>query len=161
MATYESNRSKKWPNYVIGIIVCLLLGMLSGYFSGSGPNTWYQELQQPSFTPPSWLFGPVWTLLYIMIGVTAGYLWSQRNQASLLFKLFVIQFILNLIWSPIFFGFHQISLAAATICLLWICLIILLVRAAPSHRCVTYLLLPYSAWVSFAMVLNITLALLN
>ena len=161
MATYESNRSKKWPNYVIGIVVCLLLGMLSGYFSGSGPNTWYQELQQPSFTPPSWLFGPVWTLLYIMIGVTAGYLWSQRNQASLLFKLFVIQFILNLIWSPIFFGFHQISLAAATICLLWICLIILLVRAAPSHRCVTYLLLPYSAWVSFAMVLNITLALLN
>ncbi|MBV53802.1 MAG: hypothetical protein CL816_07090 [Coxiellaceae bacterium] len=161
MATYESNRTKKWPNYVIGIIVCLLLGMLSGYFSGSGPNTWYQELQQPSFTPPSWLFGPVWTLLYIMIGVTAGYLWSQRNQASLLFKLFVIQFILNLIWSPIFFGFHQISLAAATISLLWICLIILLVRAAPSHRCVTYLLLPYTAWVSFAMVLNITLALLN
>ena len=161
MTANAPNPSKNWSNYVIGIFVCLLLGMLSGYFSGSGPNTWYQQLQQPSFTPPPWLFGPVWTVLYIMIGITAGYLWSRRNDARSLFNLFALQLILNLIWSPIFFGFHQITLAAINIFLLWIFLIILLVRAATSHRCVTYLLLPYTAWVSFAMVLNITLAFLN
>ena len=161
MTVNTPSKSKKWPNYVVGILVCLLLGMLSGYFSGSGPNTWYQHLQQPSFTPPPWLFGPVWTVLYIMIGITAGYLWSRRKDARSLFNLFVLQLILNLIWSPIFFGFHQITLAAVNICLLWIFLIVLVVRAAASHRCVTYLLLPYTAWVSFAMVLNITLAFLN
>ena len=161
MTVNTPSQSKKWPNYVVGILVCLLLGMLSGYFSGSGPNTWYQQLQQPSFTPPPWLFGPVWTVLYIMIGITAGYLWSRLKDARSLFNLFVLQLILNLIWSPIFFGFHQITLAAINICLLWLFLIILLVRAAASHRCVTYLLLPYTAWVSFAMVLNITLAFLN
>ncbi len=161
MTVNTTDQYKNWPNYVSGILICLLLGMLSGYLSGSGPNTWYHQLQQPSFTPPAWLFGPVWTVLYIMIGITAGYLWSRRKDARSLFNLFVLQLILNLIWSPIFFGFHQINLAAINICLLWLFLIILLVRAAASHRCVTYLLLPYTTWVSFAMVLNITLAFLN
>lgn len=161
MLDQQTPRLASWLNTAFGIALCLILGSLSGFIAGSGPSNWYNQLNQPVFTPPPWVFGPVWTVLYIMIGIAAAYLWQRKQSEQSLFRLFILQLVLNLIWSPVFFGLHSILSAAVIIVILWMTLIRLLYAAWSNHRLVTYLLLPYFVWVSFAMVLNISLVVLN
>jgi len=154
------NTLKKYRPEILGVILCVSLGFLSGYLSQSGDTEWYLSLQKPPFNPPSWIFAPVWTVLYIMMGIALAKLWRDRQQRKLLLSLFAVQLILNLLWTPLFFYFHRIDLALMDISLLWISLAIFL-TVALKVRTVYWLFSPYFLWVSFAWVLNYSIYTLN
>jgi benzodiazapine receptor len=151
---------KKYRPEIFGALFCLSLGLLSGYLSQSGESNWYIHLKKPSFNPPSWIFAPVWTLLYLMMGIALGKLWKLRELSSMLLKLFAIQFLLNLLWSPLFFYFHQIDLALVCLFLLWLFLLSFMTLAR-RVRVVYILFAPYLLWVSFALALNYSIYRLN
>lgn len=142
-------------------ILCLTLGIISGYVVDSGKSDWYIYLNKPSFNPPSWVFAPVWSILYILMGIALAKiirLKSENKRILLLF--FIIQFAINLIWSPIFFYFHKVNFAFLDICLLWLVILILIIKAR-YYRILYLLFLPYLFWVSFALILNYMILILN
>ena len=145
-------------------IVCAGLGFLSGLTTFESIETWYAQLEKPPFNPPNWIFGPVWTTLYIMMGVAAGLIWNtglKNSGVKAALAAFAIQFILNLIWTPVFFGQHQIFAALVIIVLLWIAILVCLIKFYKIRRISGILLIPYLLWVSFATVLNAALWQLN
>lgn len=150
---------KKYYPEITGSLICLTLGLLSGMGTASNLG-WYATVNKPFFNPPNWLFGPVWTILYLMIGTTGGLLWKQKNLNKYLLYLFGAQFLCNLIWTPLFFYFHRIDLALIDIALLWVLNIIFL-TAVRSTKIVFLLWLPYVLWITYAMVLNFSLYTLN
>ncbi|KKQ91761.1 MAG: Tryptophan-rich sensory protein [Candidatus Woesebacteria bacterium GW2011_GWB1_39_10] len=126
--------------------------------------SWYNTLNKPFFTPPSWLFGPAWTVLYILMGVSAYLVWKKgfkKKQIKEALKIFAIQFVLNLSWSPIFFGAKQIFLALIVIIIMWIIIFKTIKVFAKIDKTASYLLYPYILWVSFATILNFSVWLLN
>lgn len=126
--------------------------------------TWYNSLNRPPFTPPPWLFGPAWTILYILMAISALLIWKKginRRNVKAALKLFAIQLILNLIWSPIFFGAHNIILALIVIFVLWYFILRTIQSFYKVDKLASYLLYPYIAWVSFASILNLSIWLLN
>lgn len=151
---------KKYSFEIIGAIFCLTLGILSGLGVEGGTSVWYLGLNKPSFNPPSWVFGPVWTILYIMIGIVLGKLWRNKSQNQGLLLIFILQFILNLSWSPLFFYFERIDLALYDLCLLWATLFTFVILAR-HQRTIFLLSLPYLLWVSFALLLNFSIYKLN
>ena len=137
------------------IIICEAAGIAGSLITTIGP--WYDQLIKPWFNPPSWVFGPVWTTLYLMMGVALYLIWEDKDARTA----FWIQLGLNAIWTPIFFGFRQIELAAVEIIILWIAILITIRRSYKVNKTASYLLIPYLVWVSFAAILNISLAVLN
>jgi len=144
-------------------IVCVILGFLSGILSGSGNTEWYQNLNMPSFQPPSWIFGPMWTLLYILMGIAAARVWqkSDRGLQSSAIRLFVIQMVLNLAWSPIFFGMKEPLIALVVIVVMWLLILLTIISFSKVDKLASYLLVPYISWVSFATILNASVVYLN
>lgn len=150
------------------ILVCaigaIVLGSLGGIVTASSIGGWYETLQTPPGTPPNWLFGPVWTLLYAAMGTAVALVWhrapsgSPKRNALLLFG---IQFVLNLAWSPVFFGLHRIDLALAIIVTLLVAILLTIRRFLPLDRTAALLLLPYLAWVGYATYLNTAFLVLN
>jgi tryptophan-rich sensory protein len=121
-------------------------------------------LSKPEFTPPGWVFGPVWTLLYTMMGIALFLVWSRHKggkKRTRWLVLFFIHLALNALWSVLFFGYHLLFIAFVEICILWITLVALILLAFRFDRRVGFLLLPYLAWVSFATYLTYTLFQLN
>ncbi len=155
-----SNHIKNYHYEIIGGILCLILGMLSGYFSGSGDTIWYMNLNKPNFNPPSWLFGPVWATLYLMIGAVLGILLKDKEQSKKLLIIFIIQFIFNLLWSPTFFYFQQIGLALINLMIIWFCSVIFLFCSRKKKK-IFLLFLPYTLWISFALILNFSIYNIN
>jgi tryptophan-rich sensory protein len=127
------------------------------------PDGWYRALSKPSWNPPPWLFGPVWTLLYTLMAVAAWMVWRQGGWAreALPLALYVAQLALNAAWTPIFFGAHRIGLALADVALLWLAILATLVAFAMTTPVAGLLLVPYLAWVTFASALNFQLWRLN
>lgn len=124
---------------------------------------WYEGIQKPSWNPPSWLFGPVWSALYGMMGVAAWLVWKKggwREQKRVL-GVFLLQLALNALWTPLFFGMHWIGLAFAEIILLWLAIATTLIAFMRVRKDAGALFVPYLLWVSFAAVLNFTLWRLN
>jgi benzodiazapine receptor len=154
------SKIKKYSPEIIGGLLCLSLGMLSGYSMTAADFAWYHSLNKPFFNPPSWIFGPVWTVLYLMMGVGLGILWKNKFKNKLLIIIFIAQLIFNLIWSPIFFYYQRIDLALLDIFALWISLV-LFMFAARKQSVLLALFLPYLLWVSFALVLNFSIYKLN
>jgi translocator protein len=152
--------TKKYTPHILGALLCVTVGLLSGYFSNSGPGEWYRNLTKPSFNPPAFIFGPVWTVLYVMMGVALGILWQGYQKNKYILLLFALQFFLNIVWSFLFFSYHRIDLALIDIILLWTTLAVLM-RRTWDQKGVFFLLLPYMLWVSFASILNGTLYWLN
>ena len=142
--------------------LCLFLGMFSGRLTEPSDYMWLSNLKQPWFSPPNWLYAPVWTIIYLMMGVAIAKIWiaNKKQNNKLPIIIFIVQLILNLAWSPIFFHFRRIDLALCDLFLLWISLLILLFITKKIHR-VFFLLLPYVVWVSFALVLNFSIYKLN
>ena len=146
-----------------------LTGWLAGCFAASAlgaffmPGDWYAQLNKPSWNPPSWIFGPVWTLLYVMMGVAAWQVWKRGGFASQRrpLGLFLLQLALNAAWTPLFFGLRQPGIAFAEIVLLWVTLLATIISFHRVHKQAAGLLLPYLAWVTFASALNFTLWRLN
>ncbi len=146
-----------------------LVGWLALCFAASGTavfvsvDGWYAGLLKPSWNPPAWVFGPVWTLLYVMMAVAAWLVWREggwKEQGRAL-GLFLLQWLLNALWTPLFFGMHRPGLAFAEIILLWLALAATLVSFWRVRRPAGVLLMPYLAWVSLAAVLNFTIWRLN
>jgi tryptophan-rich sensory protein len=127
------------------------------------PGEWYAALQKPSWNPPGWIFGPVWTALYTMMALAAWLVWRQggwdKQRKPLL--LFLVQLALNALWTPLFFGWHRPGVAFAEIVLLWLAIAATIAVFRPVSRTAMLLLVPYLAWVSFAAALNFTLWRLN
>ena len=146
----------------IAALGCLGLGFLSGYLTMDSVNGWYLTIEKPSWNPPGWLFGPVWSVLYLMMGVALGLVWHSTHALKRkAITLFVIQFALNFFWSFVFFNFHQIGWALVEIVLLlffilWTTQVFYKIRPIAA-----YLMVPYKIWVSFASVLTGTLWVLN
>ena len=149
---------------VIAIAVPLAVGGLSGAATAGSVASWYPTLVKPSFTPPAWVFGPVWTVLYVMMGVAAFFVWKQgfgSQGVKLALAVFAVQLALNGLWSILFFGLHAPGWALVEIVLLWLAIGVTIWafwRVTPTAGA---LLLPYWAWVSFATVLNASLWWLN
>ena len=151
---------KQYKSEIVGSMLCLSLGILSGYSANSGDSIWYASLSKPSFNPPSWLFAPVWTIIYLMIGAALGKVWNNKEHNKLLLIIFGIQFILNILWSPLFFYFHRIDLAFYDLGLLWTSLLTFMLLAS-RQRSIFLLCVPYIMWVSFALLLNWKIYILN
>lgn len=148
---------------IVSIIVPLGLGSIAGIFTAQSVPEWYATLNRPSFNPPNWIFGPVWTMLYILMGISLFLIWKleiskERNLAILVFML---QLLLNFGWSFIFFYFNMIGLALIEIILLWIFIVIMLALFYKIKPIAAYINIPYLLWVSFATVLNGSYYILN
>ena len=153
---------KKIMNRFLSLFLFIVLvvggGLAIGYLSS--PGDWYVQLVKPAFTPPGWLFGPVWTALYILIGLAGWRVWL-RDRGSRPMKLWWTQLTLNFLWSPIFFSAHQIGLALAAILLLLAIILAFIAASWRQDRVVAWLFAPYAAWVAFASVLNASIFALN
>jgi tryptophan-rich sensory protein len=149
---------------VVAISIPLLVGGLSSIATAKGVNDWYPTLTKPSFNPPAWVFGPVWTLLYILMGIAAFLVWQKGPERDLVrggLILFALQLTLNGLWSVFFFGMRLPALAFADIILLWIFIALTAYVFWRSVPVAGLLLLPYLAWVNFAAVLNGSIWVLN
>lgn len=139
----------------ICVLLCVGLGMLSGFNTSSEINGWYSQVQKPSWNPPNWLFSPVWITLYILMGISAALVWHSNhfNKRKAL-TYFIIQFILNLAWSFIFFKLHEIGWAFAEIFVLLIMIVMTMAAFYKVRPLAAHLLIPYFLWVLFATCLN-------
>lgn len=149
---------------VLSIIICQLAGIIGSYFTVDSIATWYFDLTKPSLKPPNWIFAPVWISLYFMMGISLFLVWQkglniQRNKNA--FILFIIQLIVNSLWSIVFFGMHEILLAVLVIIILWLLIFASIFSFQPISKPASYLLIPYLLWVSFASYLNISIYILN
>jgi len=148
----------------IAIFVTLLLGSTSGLITAGAVDGWYMEIEKPSFNPPNTIFGPVWTVLYIMMGFSAGLIWSNGTEDPKVRRglaLFGIQLLLNVLWSLLFFGLKSPGLALVDITLLVLTIILCIRAFHPIDRWAAYLMVPYLLWVSFASILNASIWVLN
>ncbi len=148
----------------ISIIVCLAAGGIGTIFTTPAIRSWYPGLAKPAFNPPNWLFGPAWTVLYILMGIAAGFVWQLNTDtpgvtAALI--VFLIQLVLNILWSVVFFGYRSLTGGLIVIGLLWIAILITLLRFWGLDQTAGILLIPYLAWVSFAGLLNFEIRRLN
>lgn len=155
--------STRW-SWIPFVVVCELAGILGAAATTTGSSSWYQELAKPVFQPPAWVFGPVWTVLYAMMGIAAWRVWrsdSPRPLRRTALTLFAIQLALNASWTPVFFGAHQVGLALLIMAALWLVLAATILAFRGIDRTASRLLLPYLAWVSFALLLNDAIWRLN
>jgi translocator protein len=143
--------------FVSAVLLCEGIGILGSITTVSSVGSWYQTLNKPFFNPPSWVFGPAWTLLYFLMG-TALYLVWIRKQIS---AWFWIQLFLNFTWSFVFFGFKMTGLAYVNILLLWISIAMTIKDFHKVYKPAGIILLPYILWVSFASLLNFSVWILN
>ena len=155
----------KYLRIIYCVAICLVVGYLSSITTQSSINTWYPTLIKPSFNPPNWLFAPVWTLLFIMMGVAAGMIWNQlENQRELVKKallFFTVQLLLNALWSYLFFGLNNVLLALIEVILLWLVIYETFHIFKKIDKKAAYLFIPYLIWVAFAAVLNGSIYYLN
>lgn len=154
-------KGENWLVLIAFIIVCNLAGAIGAIFTFDAIPNWYAGLQKPSFSPPNWVFGPVWTTLYFMMGVSAYFAWKQGKKASFALKIFAVQLFLNALWSILFFGLRSPLLGLVGILPLWLSIAFCIKLFWPLDRKAAYLLLPYIAWVSFATLLNFAIWMLN
>ena len=146
---------------LIAVFICLGLGFLSGYITTGAIEGWYATINKPGFNPPNWIFGPVWTLLYLLMGVSLYLVWVSKKKDNFAFIIFGVQLFLNSLWSLLFFGLQNPLLAFLEINLLWIAIAVTMFKFYKISKPAFYLLIPYILWVSFAYVLNLAIALLN
>lgn len=151
---------RSYKPQIIGALICLTLGTASGYGVKAGNFEWYNGLIKPFFTPPSWVFGPIWTFLYILEGIVLGKLWNIRKEAKKLLYFFTTQFLLSLIWPFLFFYCQRIDLSLINLIAIWLNFLLFMILAS-RYRWTFVFLLPYAFWVSFALVLNFSILLLN
>ena len=165
-AASESTRflaSRQAIGLVVAIVLCFAAAGLGGLVTTPQIPNWYATIAKPTWTPPDWIFGPVWTLLYLMMAVAAWLVWRQNGfaDAKLPLTLFAIQLALNSLWSVLFFGLQNPGAAAVEIILLWAAILATLIAFWKLSKWAGGLLAPYLAWVSFATVLNVAIWRLN
>lgn len=148
----------------MSLVICQSAGLIGSFFTTPQIFSWYSTLVKPSFNPPNWVFGPVWTLLYVLMGISLYLVWQGSGEAKLkqaAIVAFVGQLILNIFWSICFFGFQQPFLALIEIIVLALNIILTIYLFSRLNKKAAYLLIPYILWVSFAAVLNFAIWYLN
>jgi benzodiazapine receptor len=153
-------KSKRLIALVLFVLISLSAGMIGSQFT---PDAWYRGLEKPSWNPPDYLFAPVWTLLYIMMGVAAWLVWTrgEKGRRHLPLSVFAVQLGVNALWSWLFFGIRRPDLAFIDILVMWVLICATIVLFWRIRRSAGLLLIPYLAWVSFATALNFQLWRLN
>ncbi|MBL6706830.1 MAG: tryptophan-rich sensory protein [Planctomycetaceae bacterium] len=153
----------RWIGLALFVLVCLGVGGLGAVATTPEIDGWYRTVVKPEWNPPSWVFGPVWTTLFVLMGISAWLVWMPAGfkEASTPLSLFAAQLILNVAWSWIFFGMHQIGWAAVEIVILWMAILATTVAFFRLSTAAGWLLVPYLGWVTFASVLNFMIWRLN
>lgn len=140
---------------IVALLVPQLAGIVGTIFTVKNIPYWYANLNKPSFSPPNWIFGPVWIVLYLLMGISLYLNWVNKGaQAKFNVRLFFVHLIYNAIWSPIFFGARNPLLALMVIAVMWLLIVLMIVKFHKTNKTSAYLLIPYLLWVSFASVLN-------
>ncbi len=146
--------------FIVAISIPLLAGFIGSYFTMPAIPNWYADLVKPDLNPPNWIFAPVWTTLYILMGISFFLIW-QKGKNCLPLSVFGIQMLLNTTWSIFFFGLQRLDIAFANILLLWVMIVLTMILFSRISKIAMYLLIPYILWVSFAGYLNLTIWMLN
>lgn len=149
---------KQLPSLLVFIAVVVVAGSVIGILTA--PGAWYVGLNKPSFNPPNWVFGPVWTALYIMIGIAGWLVWRTEPKSGAM-KLWLVQMALNWLWSPVFFTLNRPGLAVFVIVALLAAIVAFIAAARDVDARASWLFMPYAAWVAFASVLNFSIWWLN
>jgi len=153
----------KWLKLIFAIIIAQLAGAIGGLFTITSTGSWYSNLIKPSFNPPNWLFGPVWILLYFLMGISLYLVLTSKKSKNrkIGLYLFFTQLVLNSVWSILFFGLQNPLFAFIEIILLWAAILLTIIYFYKVKKTASYLLIPYLAWVTFAAILNLSIHILN
>ncbi len=152
--------SNKYLSLFIILTITFLASAIGGYTSSVFKEPWYSQLTLASFNPPSWVFGPVWTTLYVMMSLAIWKIWYNTKDKKIL-NIYFIHLFFNATWSVVFFGFHQIFLAMLNLIIILIFILLLLKIYIKKDKTSFYLMVPYFLWSSYALVLNISIFILN
>lgn len=154
---------KKWKPYLFSAGIALAVGALSGFLSVSGMEGYMQSVTKPALTPPGWVFGIVWTILYILMGISAVRIWlaPESLQRSRGLNLYVTQLIVNFFWSLIFFNAQAFGFAVIWLLLLWVLVLLMILQFRKVDKTAALLQIPYLLWLTFAAYLNIGVWYLN
>jgi len=155
--------TSKTSKLISAIIICQLVGVIGSFFTKNGVDTWYNTISKPNFTPPNWLFAPVWIIIFLLMGISLYLIISQETDKRMgsAIAIFAVQLILNIGWSFIFFTLKNPTLAFIEINLLWLAVFFNITIFAKINRQAAFLLIPYLCWLSFAYILNYTIFILN
>ena len=157
----------KTIKFVISILICLSAGFIGSIFTGSSVDSWYKTIIRPSFGPPNWIFAPVWTTLFVLMGIAFAIIWSselgeeKKSAKKKALTVFVIQLFVNILWSLAFFGLKSPIFGLIVILILWFLILLTIIKFSKINKIAAYLLIPYILWVSFATVLNFAIWRLN
>ena len=150
----------KYLSLVIILLVTFIAPMIGSYATATFKEPWYSEIVLPTFNPPSWVFAPVWTTLYLLMSIAIWKIWKNSLDTRIL-KIYFIHLFFNSTWSIVFFGFHLIGLALVNLIIILLFIIFLMKEYLMRDKLSFYLMIPYLAWSSYALILNISLFLLN
>jgi translocator protein len=153
-----------YPKLAAAVLFCLIAGSLGSLVTITGPGSWYSTLQKPFFTPPGWVFAPVWITLFILMGIALCLVWETgtgKRDVQIALGVFGVQFILNVIWSFLFFGLKSPILGFIEILLLWVMIVMTIRAFYRVKKSAAYFLIPYIAWVSLASALNGAIYFMN
>ncbi len=150
----------KYISLILILIVTFAASAIGGFTTSSFKEPWYSEIILPSFNPPSWVFGPVWTTLYVFMSIAVWKVWSVKKDKKIL-KIYFLHLFFNAIWSVIFFGFHNIGLALVNLIIILFFIILLMRIYHKINKISFYLMIPYLIWSSYAFILNTSIFLLN
>ena len=156
--------NRKLLKIIISVVICLLAGAIGAATTQTSVNTWYLTVNKPSFNPPNWVFSPVWTILFILMGIAAGLVWNRgfyHKWVKIALYHFGFQLLLNISWSLVFFGLNEILGALIVIIALFVLLLFTFKWFKVVNTTAAYLLIPYILWVGFASVLNFCIWQLN
>ena len=157
-------RLNKVVQFAVSIIIPLLAGFIGSLFTRMSVSTWYETLQKPAFSPPNELFAPVWTILYILMGLALYLVWSKNEgpqEKKQALSAFAIQLLLNILWSAVFFGLRSPLGGLIVIWLLWVAIVYTIISFYRISELAAYLLIPYLLWVTFALILNLAIWRMN
>ena len=151
---------KNITKFIISIVICQFAGILGSFFTAPAILTWYKFLQKPSFSPPNWIFAPVWIILFFLMGISfflvwkKGFIGKRGKKINDTDMAFALQLILNVLWSVLFFSLNSPAAAFFEIILLWLSILLVIVKFSKISIIASVLMLPYVLWVSFAIILN-------
>ena len=160
----ERGKGVEFYKLLISILICQLAGLIGSVFTTPAIPTWYRTLTKPSFTPPNWLFSPVWISLFVLMGISAFIVWHRGlsdKRVKIALSMFIVQLVLNTLWSVMFFGLRSPLAGFIEIIILWIAILLTVLRFLRISATAGILLIPYILWVSFAAVLNFSIWRLN
>ncbi|OPX63797.1 MULTISPECIES: TspO/MBR family protein [unclassified Methanoregula] len=164
MESPEGKTIQSYPHLIAAVLFCIIAGSVGSLVTITGPGSWYADLAKPFFTPPGWVFGPVWITLFTLMGIALYLVWqsgTEKPEVKKAIALFCVQFVFNIAWSFLFFGLRSPLLGLIDILILWFLIAATIAAFYRVNRTAAYLLVPYIAWVTLATALNGAIYLMN